>query len=194
MKNLKRFDELNTETYKSAASRLGALGFYDRQKAINAYVDKSYAGYIYEIIPGTYFKLVNEWIIINGKHYKEGDEEFIENDFIVFDIALVFVSADNDTFKIKFQIILSIKENTISVHKNSAYDDEDIALGKRVGYLIKKNILSNIFDRIPLSEIFMINDYSSIEYKKVVDTIENINLNDLCSSKNMYLLRKTSLK
>lgn len=193
MKNLKRFEELSPETYKNAASRLRNLGFTDRSKALNAHAenDKSFREYIYEMYPGHFFRLSREHVSINGNFYKEGDEKFFKDDTIVIDVIYIFEERGmNNVIRLDFQFIIDFRSYTISINKNGVYGNDDESINKRAGNLIKKNLLSKMFDKLPMSELFMIRGVSSVDYKKVVDCVENINLNELCSRKDIYLLRK----
>ncbi len=129
-------------------------------------------------------------LLRNPSHYLK-DEKFFKDDTIVIDVVYIFEERGmNNVIRLDFQFIIDFRSYTISINKNGVYGNDDESINKRAGNLIKKNLLSKMFDKLPMSELFMIRGVSSIDYKKVVDCVENINLNELCSRKDIYLLRK----
>lgn len=194
-RRLKKFEELSPEIYRSAGNKLGMLGFPKRKKALHDHISDNNVSKecIYELTPGNFYRLANEYVSINSKIYKDGDESFYNDKSLVIEKKYAFELGNSENksineirITITFQIIINFNTCTCSVSKNYC----DISIGKRAGYLIKKNILPKMFDTMPfLSEVLMINEIGSGLYVKIIDSIENINLNYLCSDRNFNLIR-----
>lgn len=190
MKNLKRFEELNPETYRSAGDILGRMGFSDRKKKLHNFADNITEPDTYELYPGDFYELVSNTCTVNGKYYKYGDESFYNDDTIVFDYKFLFRNSNlrnNGSYSLTFQILINFRRCICNITKNIDYDSGVIM--RKTGVKIRKNLISKMFDIIPLSEILIIRNFSSDLYLKIVDSIENINLNELCSNKDITLLR-----
>lgn len=205
MKYLKLFEELNPETYKSAAYKLKDLGHIDRSKKILDYSNK------YLIMNAFIDNNKNmEKLKFSYSHYKiiYGDKDSLEEAMLDnFDnlgdpyISIKFFFAYEYEVINIFDVIVGIYEQfdeidnddyifPISIDENLSYPREEIMdrefynaffADKRSAYLFKKILVNVLLEKVNMSELISMFGGSSFQYERYIKDVESINTNKLIS-------------
>ncbi len=190
---IRRFDELNDDTYNKAASQLRKLGHKDRSNALKSYVTKKNSpkievddDYIINDNGSSFvynFKGITFYMNKSGgaifKNVDDFIKEFKEDQFIKFNFKITanFELKDSNLAK-------NIKRFGISLHvlKRGGQNNLIVNIGplkfdRKSALKFKREILTTILDHAPLSDLISLLGLETELYSKIIEEVESISVN-----------------
>lgn len=193
---IKRFNELNDETYRSAASKLSKKGHYKRSVIMNDYVDRRK---VREDLAEDEYRissmLRSERVIKMTSIVEKFNRRVVKNiDDLNIDDYPTFDYIIECNFEDKFNNLNKVFKLMIKVSKFGLWQVETLITPlefDRVSALkFKRNVIDKILSEYNLSDILMIKETPVEICSKIYDSIDSIKVNDINSSNREIVIFK----